>query len=385
MKPKNVLQYGFRSYVRSDNTNPVGVTVLQSGPKSRDLVTQTSMRGNYISPTSYSSETLLLNYPVGTSQVVTTYPTIPGKYISQVQSGCIAFDSTADWSLPKIDDGLYNTALNRLNAKTRGTLDLTLAISQAGSTARMLNATKRAEDYFQKYPESKWRAMIRDPARAWLEFVYGWKPLAQDIYDSAQELANVALGANQFDASAKSEIASLGRLGCSFQFYGKTYADLVGVHRQLAFIRVVLKNDDLSFTRFGSVNPGSVTWENLPYSFVVDWVYDVSNYLRAMETAMLLSSKFKSGYVVRSYITQGSYKFDKRKTETYSDRIINYRIQASGTFKLTHHSRQALGSYPLPRLPSFNTEISAPRLLNLAALIAAKFKKYLPKTNTTMR
>lgn len=377
MKAKNVLEMGSKFQIGTDNRNPAGITTLLTGPKRHDLVTQASVRGNYLAPNSYRGDTMLLGYPTG--KLVWNQRYANGNWTNVEQSGCVAFSSKVFWDLPGLDDQLYNTALNRLNEQTRGTLDLTLALSQAGSTARMMHATRRAEDFVLKTKESKWRAINKGISSAWLEFVYGWAPLAQDIYDAATEATYVATGNTAFEGSARKRLSGIGTIGFDFQYYGRASAPIVGTHQQLAKIAIVLSNDDSSFARWGSVNPGSVTWENIPYSFVVDWVYDVSSYLRAMETAMLYSNKFRSGYVVRSYVTDGKYQIKAARSES-GIAVHRYSVEASGYFKTTHHSRAVLGSYPLARLPQFNTELSVSRLFNLAALLAARIKrKVIPK------
>lgn len=365
--------------------SPGGQTLspLRFGPRELDRVVQSSVRGNYLRPNSYRCETLALGYPLGTNVYSVRYPSFPGSSFTEVQNGCVAFTPTVFWDLPRVDDGLYNTALNRLNAKTRGTLDLTLAISQAGSTARMLNAIRRAETMVETRfrPNPKWRELTNGISSAWLEFIYGWKPLMQDIYDAASEAAYIATGNMQFEGSARKRLDSVGDISFDFQYYGRASAPLVAEHRQLARIEIVLANDDDSFARWGSVNPGSVTWENVPYSFLVDWLYDVSSYLRAMETAMLYNNRFQSGYVVRSFLTEGTYHIKQSRQESGSfGSTLSYSVDARGWFKQTHHSREVLYQYPLPRLPSFNAELSVPRLLNLAALLGAKIKKFVPKT-----
>lgn len=385
MLPKDVIMRGACHRVAFSANNPGGTTLLplRFGPRELDRVVQSSVRGNYLRPNSYRCETTALGYPQGTNLYRVTYPTFPGSNTSEVQTGCVAFGPGVFWDLPRVDDQLYNTALNRLNEKTRGTLDLTLAVSQAGSTARMLNATKRAEDMAKaKFrPTSKWRQLTNGVSSAWLEFIYGWKPLMQDIYDAASEATYVATGNMQFDGSARKRLDSVGNIGFDFQYYGRASAPLVAEHKQLARIDIVLANDDQSFARWGSVNPASVTWENVPYSFLVDWIYDVSSYLRAMETAMLYNNRFQSGYVVRSFITEGTYhiKTDRSVGGSFGSTQY-YSVDAKGWFKQTHHSREVLSQYPLPRLPSFNTELSVPRLLNLAALLGARIKKFVPKT-----
>lgn len=377
MTPKDTIIRGPRTVRTSSWNNPAGTTTLEYGIRRHDKVVQKSVRGNYLAPTSYSCETMEFDFPHGSNSILTTWPGT-SYWAKTEQDGYVTFDDRVFWDPPKVDNEVYNTALNRLNAKIRGELDLTLALSQAGSTAGMLHATKRAERYVDSVPTSRWRAINNRVSSAWLEFTYGWKPLAQDIYQAAAESQNIALGLTNFDGYAKSHLDNVGPIGFDFQFFGRAQAQVEASHKQLANIRINMLNDDPVFERFASINPAAVTWENVPYSFVVDWVYDLSSYLRAVDTAFAYSCRFQNGFTILSFINEGTYKVDARRVEPgFETRIFD--VKASGKFKQTYHARLLLGSYPLPRLPTFNTEISAPRLLNLAALLASKIKRVVPK------
>lgn len=377
MTPKDIVTRGSCVERISSWDNPVGTSTLKYGIKRHDRVVQKSVRGNYLAPTSYSCETIAVDFPVGTNSVLTTWPGTP-YWFKTGQEGYVNFGDAIFWNPPKIDNEVYNTALNRLNAKIRGELDLTLALSQAGSTAAMLHATKRAERYVNSVPTSRWRAINNRVSSAWLEFTYGWKPLAQDIYQTVAEAQNIALGLTHFDGYAKSHLDNVGPIGFDFQYFGRAQAQVKASHKQLANIRVNMLNDDPVFERYASINPAAVAWENVPYSFVVDWIYDLSSYLRAVDTAFAYSCRFQNGYTVLSFKNEGTYEVDARRIEPGFETRI-YDVKASGKFKQTYHARLLLGSYPLPRLPTFNTEISAPRLFNLAALLASKIKRIVPK------
>lgn len=116
------------------------------------------------------------------------------------------------------------------------------------------------------------------PASIWLEAMYGWMPLVNDIYDTCDVLRNgikrkahILSGVRQLSEAAPINISSI-------------YADMLGTasvrHRCKLFFRMTDSYADALHT-LGLINPAEVAWALVPYSFVVDWVLPVGNVLEA--------------------------------------------------------------------------------------------------------
>jgi len=116
-----------------------------------------------------------------------------------------------------------------------------------------------------------------------------------------------------------------------------------------------------------SLNPASIAWELTPFSFVVDWFFDVGGYLRALETALIYGSLFVDGFILRSYRNWGECRIDSRKD--YGSDTFNI-YQGSGTYQKTRYERAPLLGYPFPKLPVFKADLSSAQLLNAAALLS---------------
>ena len=58
---------------------------------------------------------------------------------------------------------------------------------------------------------------------------------------------------------------------------------------------------------YTSMNPASIKWELVPYSFVVDWFYDIGSYLRGCETSTIYSSVFKAGWTSELRLNKTQY------------------------------------------------------------------------------
>jgi len=126
---------------------------------------------------------------------------------------------------------------------------------------------------------------------------------------------------------------------------------------------------------FGSMNPALIGWNLLPYSFIVDWFYDVSSYLDAL------------GVVSDSRITDIwlSYLRTTRSTRVYSDSFSNRAgsteyscaVQAGGLAKRSTFYRTKIASLPLPyppvlKMPTVNL---ADKAITLGEMILQSFLK----------
>jgi hypothetical protein len=125
---------------------------------------------------------------------------------------------------------------------------------------------------------------------------------------------------------------------------------------------------DLS--RWSSLNPVSFAWEVIPYSFVVDWFYDVSSYLRNLETCLLYNSRFISGYKSELFVHRSkgvaSYK-GNQGGEVHEIAAVSYG-------RTVQFQRSVLSSYPRPHAPTFKVQLGWERLLSAAALTTQLFK-----------
>lgn len=111
---------------------------------------------------------------------------------------------------------------------------------------------------------------------AWLEFHFGWTPLVEDIYSGVKTLCSdyptkkIVARASGFDSwtyLVQRETQRMFQVGST-----KT-----GVLMQ-GYVRIT--NPNLSLINdLGLINPASVAWELVPFSFVVDWFANVGQVL----------------------------------------------------------------------------------------------------------
>lgn len=132
----------------------------------------------------------------------------------------------------------------------------------------------------------------------WLEMQYGWLPLLQDAEGGAQFLAHLHSGGNkQVVRTSKSKTHTSSRpKGEPGSWYD------IGFN---SFTRCSVKCilEDVSAVGLsGLLDPLSVAWEKLPYSFVADWFIPIGDYLAARG----LASSLKGTFVI-SKVTYTSY------------------------------------------------------------------------------
>jgi hypothetical protein len=166
----------------------------------------------------------------------------------------------------------------------------------ASAAAVLTDGTSRAG--FFKKPT---RAPTNDKQMSslWLELQYGWKPLLKDVKDAAEFLAHLHSVPNQqiYRVRKKREI-SFSTLGTWENRQGEVSCS----------IKCIVREKSVPLLS-GILDPYSVAWELLPWSFVVDWFIPVGNYLQARS----LSEALEATYVKTTYLKiklSGSVSFN---------------------------------------------------------------------------
>jgi len=273
-------------------------------------------------------------------------------------------------NIPPYDFGnLYNEALQRLSGKVRGELDLSIDIAELHKTAKMLNLKDQLVNYTKMFlGRNKFVATAKSLGNLWLAYTYGAKPLMQSIYGIADEHLRVV-----YNRSARYRARATENLRAEWVETDTCLGGIIrwkrpkGTVKYSVTVGVDVRTDQFDFDRWSSLNPVSIAWELMPFSFVVDWFLDVGGYLRNMETYLLYANKFRSGY--RTNLVS----FDLSISDTtYSgqDATRTWYSLYSGKMKSTILDRTVLLSYPAPTLPSFKADLGSSRLISAAALLS---------------
>jgi hypothetical protein len=141
------------------------------------------------------------------------------------------------------------------------------------------------------------------------------------------------------------------------------------------FMKYEIRSEDFDASRWSSLNPISIAWEVMPYSFVIDWFVNIGGTLRNLETALLeRRSKFVNGYWTHLDVVDARYvtPFTRYSAGGGDNWEVDPRTR---NWKRIRFERNLLSSYPFPMVPSFRAELGTERLLSAASLLA----NFLPR------
>lgn len=348
----------------SSNSFPVG--------ENESFTVLAATNGDYKSPTRHSFEKVTATAHIG-SQFASAY--YGPNWFDTTISG--AFEMVAGTMIPSdMIQIASNRSYSEIMEKVRGQIDLSVDLFQSRQTKKMVtDAVSFANRMLLEdswYLKREFLRFIRSPKRwgsRWLEFQYGWKPTAQTLYDTGLKLMKQSSSLIRVTARAR-EFRSNTEISKTSSTTTQRFIEHTA--RSLRVVNLQLSNSALqTLAGYTSLNPASIAWEMTPFSFVADWFFDFGSYLRNLESALVYSTAFHSGFettttksTVRSVIAESASDPYYRK--------VGYR---TGRWEQVTKTRSPQSSMPFPRPPHFNAQLGTGRLLNAAALLSQHFRK----------
>lgn len=267
---------------------------------------------------------------------------------------------------PSYTEGnLYNEMLSKFSDELRGSVDLSIDLGQSRQTAKQFKVTQSLVGYAETLSR-KW-GPAKLASGLWLEYIYGWKPIVSEIYEAAERNVNIVINKIEKTRARKSWVDKNASVTVGLPFWGSQKIPLSsGVKVSYSMNCGFRTRGNQSIANFTSLNPVSIAWELLPYSFVVDWVYNVGGYLRTVETAALYGNDFVGGYLDKLVAADTDFNF----ATTFGNAQRNGNYHANGHLRYRSFSRSVLSSYPFPRTPTFDVRLGSSRLFSAAALLA---------------
>lgn len=119
------------------------------------------------------------------------------------------------------------------------------------------------------------RSRLKNLSSTWLEYHFGWEPLYGDIYTLCRTLSS-DVPAHTIRASSAEEASFV--------------TSPTRESNQIAQARVIVKYQGTYYVdnpnkfllnKMGVINPVSVAWELVPFSFAVDWFIPIGQYLQS--------------------------------------------------------------------------------------------------------
>lgn len=186
----------------------------------------------------------------------------------------------------------------------------------------------------------------QDISSAWLEYQYGWKPLMADIHGAWTALQGNFARDDQVMSTRSRESGTVTRTWNFSNTNNVTGVRKIQVDIQLrcevGLCAKVQNSFIAGLSSLGLVSPWEVTWELVPFSFVVDWFLPVGDAISALSAPAGLS--FVDGYETRS--VHASWNGDLPAYWSASEPTI-FVNAPSGGISATTMKRTVLGTWPL--------------------------------------
>lgn len=200
-------------------------------------------------------------------------------------------------------------------------------------------------------------------SKSWLELTYGWKPLLSDIHGALRLVGDRPL--RRFVEVRKRSSNSVELSGHNGDFPHTGTCSITDSVTSKALITVT-DNNLQTLQQAGITNPALLAWELLPWSFVVDWIYPIGDWLQA-RTAM-------QGVTVSQYSLTRT-----REINVQADLKAPLFIKPA---QFNGYEKRKQRSTVLPPLPSPVIQVpstSLTRLTTATALLAQVFSSDLKK------
>lgn len=216
----------------------------------------------------------------------------------------------------------------------------------------------------------------------WLELQYGWRPLLQDIYGAIHHLTRGSrykvpyIRVKSHKQSLSSDVMPivLDRGLWTGQEARVKYEDQQDVWVQLVY---GVSNPALAeLSSLGLLNPAEIVWEVTKYSFVVDWLVPVGNWLSALtaDAGFTFISGSQSMKSVRKVIGVTRYgAWPDKVVNLYSTSYLGYPTLPKYSGSFTEFQRTCYADTPVPGLYVKNP-LSAEHVANGLSLLVQAFR-----------
>lgn len=135
------------------------------------------------------------------------------------------------------------------------------------------------------YQVIRWKS-FKSLADIWLEYHFGWEPLFEDIYNSIMVLQSPVPSLIKVKVRAQAlppRFVRSWRSGNGYYDWGDELI-VYGTLREQMGARIRVTNPNLwKANQLGLTNPVAVAWEMVRFSFVVDWLIPVSQFINSWD------------------------------------------------------------------------------------------------------
>lgn len=279
--------------------------------------------------------------------------------------------------------------VDALNAMRDGAVELGVSFGERKEAANMMvsNFTKIRNSY-RAFRRGQFRNAAKhlglgwkDAPNRWLEYQYGWKPLLSDVYEATSRIANRDAAHPQRTYLTVRKYLSLlenETLRHSWSGFGINTQRRKEMHGIVRFDFTpdpdsgILKTAD----EWGLLNPLSIAWELVPFSFVVDWAVPVGDCLSSITAS--LPYRFKAG----SYTSFCKVSDIHTAFGAYNSAVRVLACSGRGHGLAVRMVRTVYDSFPFPdframthtKYKNASSEAIATRTANALSILASAFK-----------
>lgn len=282
--------------------------------------------------------------------------------------------------VPDLNPGLRTKAeIGALLKLKSQKVNLGVAFGERAATAELVGntASKLAKAYRQtrkgnlKGAARTLGAEWRGQPRNWLELQYGWKPLLQDVYGAAESLKGTLR--EDWKVTVKGQASEKGFDPLTRINGMATWSGVVKWSRGY-FVRLdyLPENPFLaSLSSLGLTNPAVIAWELVPFSFVVDWMIPIGDWLNSLDAA--LGYEFYSGSF--SEFRTASVVWEPTKLVHSKSFFVYENSLGGGRSREIVLYREPYRRSPLPSFPGVKNPVSLGHMANGLSLLAQAFRR----------
>lgn len=215
-------------------------------------------------------------------------------------------------------------------------------------------------------PSNKaWRRALRsgDISGAWLSLRYGWQPTIQDIYAAMKFIEQKCKGPRSLTYRGSSSRT----VEISGAYFPHAVGAVAKVTRRFRVGYICTLQEPPSTARqLGLLDPLSVLWEKLPFSFVLDWMIPVGDYLGTCSQLIGLTNSYVKQDGLRETVAVA--KPAVRCNRTWPESTVRGGGQSIEAVRFVRSVGTNL-SVPKPSFKTWDRVFSLGHMQNAAALI----------------
>jgi hypothetical protein len=330
-----------------------------------------SHHGNFVSPTPYSfsirdEQAGDCYYARKNADFLKDKSSRSGAY---VMGSIPAVDAATTRCTTKAETQAIDKFFSQLGGETNAAASMAEAVSaKVSANSNVIVSAINDRRRFESFS----RRLVRTSSAAYLLNAFGIQPALGEIFGAIDNARSTL--ETKFRVTATSSVSERTNGNYPFTTLGNTgngrfNASSSGRCKVSMWFKV---NPLAWMARATSLDPAVIAWELLPYSFVVDYVYNVGGYLRNLEIAAQYGSSFMSGYKTVTSLSHQSFQPPRQVGASFSQAVVGYGTACTEVKKTL--IRVGFGSLPRPQAPQFDCDLGSGQLLNCAALLGARIR-----------